>query len=153
MANVYEILIPELRDDPLARGYAGMTDAERLASLTAPTRSKLGTMRLGVFNQFLMGAGLLKGIRAGQDHADPTIASICIGLMLQFQGNADRQVDPSDPDTIAMIDALIAAGIVINAHKTAFLAACSVPCSRADELGLSNLGIGHMASAREQIGG
>lgn len=153
MADVYAVLVPELTADPLARGYAGMTDAQRLASLTAKDRSKLAPMRLGAFNQFLMGAGLLKGIRGGQDHADAAVSSICIGLMLQFQGNADRMIDPADPKTGGMIDALIAAGIATGGHKAAFLTACGVPCSRAEELGLSNLGLGHMASARSMMGG
>lgn len=153
MPNVYDTLVPELQNDPLGRGYAGMTDAGRLASLTVLDRSRLGTMRLGVFNQFLMGRGLLKGIRAGQDHADAAVSSICIGLMLQFQGNADRVIDPADAATIGMVDALVAADIATAADKDAFLTACSLPCSRADELGLSKLGLGHMASARTLMGG
>lgn len=153
MADVYAVLVPELRDDPAGLGYAGKPDAERLALLTAKTRARPAPMRLGVFNQFLMARGLLKGIRAGQEHADATVASVCIGLMLQFQGNADKSIDPADPATLALVDVLLAAGIASAADKAAFLAAAVEPCSRADQLGLTNLGLGHLRSARDQIGG
>lgn len=153
MADVYAVLVPELRDDPAGLGYAGTTDAQRLALLTGATRTRPAPMRLGVFNQFLMARGLLKAVRAGQDHADATVASVCIGLMLQFQGNADRSIDPTDPATLGLVDVLVAAGVASAADKAAFLAAAVEPCSRADQLGLASLGLGHMASARAQIGG
>lgn len=147
----YPALIAELTADPLKRGYAGMTDAERLASLAAADRSRPVPMRLSAFNLLLMSRGLLKGIRAGQDGDHPQIASICIGLMVMFQGAADRSVDPTDPATLGMIDALIAAGIAGAADKAAFLAACSVSCSRLEELGLADVGPGHLKSARDKM--
>lgn len=155
MADVYAVLVPELRDDPAGLGYAGKTDAQRLALLTGATRTRPAPMRLSTFTQFLMSRALLRRVRDAEANAalPDAVRDICYGLLLLIQSAADRVIDPADPATVAMIGALVAAGVVSADDRAAFLAAAVEPCSRADQLGLVNLGLGHMASARAQIGG
>lgn len=66
----YSVLIAELQNDPLSRGYAGMTDAQRLASLQ--TGSQIEVNDNGVISSF--NAALVKKITVyagqGDDHVE-----------------------------------------------------------------------------------
>lgn len=154
----YAALVAELRDDPLGAGYAAMTDAQRMAALTAKTRSR--PRRLSSLDLLLWGGadGRLARVRKAAQKAPPydglpdaahAVAIVADALVTR----QDAGFDPSLPSHLAMVDALVAAQVLTAGDRTALLALASEPCSRADELGLAGLGMGHLASARAQIGG
>jgi hypothetical protein len=121
---------------------AAMNDRTRGETLPRP-------MRLTLFTQFLMSRSLLRKIRDSEasDALPATIRDVCYGLLLLLQSGADREVDPTDPPTVAMIDALVAAGVATTSDKAAWLTACRVPASRAEVL----WGYGSSVTA-EQVG-
>lgn len=98
-------------------------------------RTRTVAVGLPVFTNFLMARGLLKALIDGQGHADPQVASVCWGVVLLIQGASDRAVDPSDPATAGMVNALVAGGVFTRADADAFAAFCTRPASRLDELG------------------
>lgn len=132
----------ELNADPLGLGYAPLVaagnDAGTAALMNATTtgRTRLAPMRMSVFTQFLMSRSLLRKVRDAEANAalPAAVRDVCYGLLLLIQGASDREVDPTDAATVAMIDGLVAAGVVSSADKAAWLTACTVPCSRAVEL-------------------
>ena len=132
----------ELDSDPAGLGYAPLVaagDDSGLADiLNDPTagRTALRPMRMSVFTQFLMSRSLLRKIRDAEANAllPAAVRDICYGLLLLIQGASDREVDPADAATGAMIDALVSAAVVSADDKAAWLTACTVPVSRAAEL-------------------
>lgn len=144
----------EANSDPAGLGYAAPLAArndEAIHALMADAdaRTKLKPMRMSAFTQFLMGRALLRKIRDSEANGalPASIRDICYGLLLLIQGASDRDIDPTDATTVAMIDALVAAGVATAEDKAAFLAACTKPCSRVDELGWGGLTVGRLSSA------
>lgn len=158
MSDIYPALVAELTGDPLGVGYASMSDAERLASLTAPTRSR--PRRLASIEMFVWGgqAGRAARVRKAammlppyDSLPDEALAPAIIADAILSRDDAG--FDPADPEHVGMIDALVTASVLTAGDKDALMARASEPCSRADELGLANLGRGHMATARQMTGG
>lgn len=108
------------------------------------------------FAEFLMGTGLLDAVEAGQratvpDGSPPeavglarVVRAICKGMILKFQGAADRFVYPTDPATQDMMAALVAGGVVTTDDVAAFAARS---CSRAVALVGRTLAAQDVASA------
>lgn len=123
-----------------------------LAVLNDPARgrTRLEPIRVSAFAQFAAARGFLVNVQttAADAGANASIRNICALLMLTIQGASDRSIDPNDAPTVDMIDALVAAGVASADDKAALLAACTVPCSRLDELGWQNVTIEAVQAAK-----
>lgn len=123
-----------------------------LAALNGPDagRTKLAPIRLSAFAQFAAARGFLVTVQttAADPQANPSIRNICSLVVLSIQGASDRSIDPNDPPTAAMIDALVAAGVATANDKAALLTACTVSCSRMDELGWHGVTLEHVQDAK-----
>lgn len=153
MADVYAVLVPELTNDPLQRGYAGMTDAERLASLTAKTRTRRVDTTPGRYSEWLTASGVRFKLMDAADSPDtPKAVKQRVEVVFGIERNPHLQsVGHALGDALGAF--LHANGVVSQADRDAFVSITSQAISRAEELGLSNLGLGHMASARTMMGG
>lgn len=148
-----QALRDELTGDPLERAYASMTDAEVLASLLAVNRSR--SRRVSSLEMLLWGGanGRLARVRKAAQKQPPYdslpdevwSAAIVADAMVTRQ---DAGFDPRQAEHLSLVDGLVAAQVLTADDKTALLALATEPCSRADELGLVGLGIGHIAEAR-----
>jgi len=105
-----------------------------LSIFSAQTQSSPQPITVAVFTQFLASRGLLRKIKAAATAAGP-IGDICDLIVTISNSAPGNHVDPSDQGVIAMVDAVVAAGIATSEDKTEFLAACSQPCSRLFVLG------------------
>jgi hypothetical protein len=61
---------------------------------------------------------------------------------------ADTEIDMSDPDHVAMIDGLVAGGVLDAANKAELVAMATSQRSRADEIELGKVRVGHVEKAR-----
>ena len=123
-----------------------------LQVLNDPTlgRTRMMPMRISAFAQFAAERGFLTTIQSAalSDGTPSEVRNICTLLMLTIQGAADRGIDPNDPATASMIEALVKAGIATAADKEALLRTCTVPSSRIDELGWPSLSLESIISAK-----
>ena len=128
----------EIDADPAGLGYAARVEAGDDAGLARLLNAPIAgatvrePMRASVFGQFLAARGLRRKVKAGEAHPSDAVASICLYVDDLLKGAADRAVDPDDPAVLALVDALVAAGVAAPADKAAFLAACTRPGSRAE---------------------
>lgn len=130
----YAILLAELASDPLTRGYAGMTDAQRLASLLASNRPTE------------------RDIVPAHEVIEAMVPTEWAALTAQEKQRISTlisagQVNLKGPNTRASLAAAFGAGTATRANLVALQAGPAQ--SRAQELGLLGLGLGHLASARE----
>jgi hypothetical protein len=135
--SVADILVGELRVDPLGLGYAAHLpgDPQRVVDLiTAPTQSKLQPMTAS--RALVWGAksgAYAKIIDTGNEQASPYRSS-CLAFRDNILGGLP--IDLSDPDVEAEFDAWEAGGIITaEAHALAIQYATQ-PASRADVLGI-----------------
>lgn len=137
------ILRNELATDPLGRGYAGMNEAEKIASLNAVNRTRLRP---------LDSRELLAWSGAGGRY--DKIASACVntglpGTVRSIARAAERLIcredtslDLNDAGRVAMVDALVATRILDAGDKASLVAMATQAVSRAAELGYTEVGIG-----------
>jgi len=157
--DYYAVLIPELQDDPLSRGYAGMTDAEALAVRRDANRTR-------VFEARITELGIIKSItEATGDPANgegfmQALEAVGAGMplikrMLKWLQPGAPGLDMGDPHVRGTLDLLASTpgtGIT-TAAVAAVKATAEAACSRAEELGIPDVGRGHIKSARELIAG
>lgn len=94
---------------------------------------------VAAFTRFLAHRGLLRKVKE-QSSAPGLIGDVCDLIVTITNSASENTVDPSDPTIASMIDTVVQAGVASNADRDAFLAACSRPCSRAEELNWSVTG-------------
>lgn len=109
-------------------------DVEAAAVLNAPTLTQLAPMRVSVLAMFLAGRGKLRAVCEAKDNAllPAGVRDVSFLLNKLMDGAADRDVDPTDPKHVGLVDALVAASVLTAADKEAWLTACTVPASRAE---------------------
>ena len=149
---ITQALRTELTTDPLALGYAGMSDTEILVSLYAETRSVLRALSHPELARVLAGGGRMAKLkRASEQWADDTKdaqTSIAI-VALGFVSRSDSTLNPDNADDVVLINALVSTGILSAADRTAVVDAATHTVSRVVELGLGNVRLGDIQKARE----
>ncbi len=139
----YATLYNELTTDPLARGYATMTDAQAAASLNTADRSvirpRLANAKT-VMHEIENGWLLLDKLEAAAPSVPP------VKWALKFL-ETDVGIDVGSPVTQAQLQSLVP-GVLTQAEADALKALAQVTVSRADELGLGAVGGNDVAEAR-----
>lgn len=134
------VLSDEIANDPLGRGYAGMTNQEAADSLNAVDRP--APVPAKTVRKYLDLVGRWGGI-ARQRWDGPTAAARDAAFALHEALADYTDFDLQDPLALAAItaqlDACIAAGLIDTEHKTAILALEDNQRSRAAELGIGRV--------------
>lgn len=149
----YEVLIAELTDDPLGRGYAGMTDQEAAQSLNGIDRIVADPSRK-TFRELLRVQGMtVAGVIYGKLKAAAVVDDgVALALAAAGDYSPDGGLDFSDPAAVAGIDALEAQQALTDTEADALKALGEKRVSRAEELGLGTVTDGHVGSARIRMG-
>ena len=105
-----------------------------LQLLNANTQSMPQQITVATFTRFLASRGLLRKLKAAAGTPGP-IGDICDLIVTITNSAPESKVDAADPEVMAMIDAVVMSGIATAEDKAAFLAVCSQPCSRVQQLG------------------
>lgn len=129
----YTILTNELTNDPLARGYAGMTDQEVVDSLLTKNRP---TERTVVPSYEIFDAIVPAEWAALTSQEKQRVQTILAMGSINIKGSNTRQ---------SFLDAF-APGTTTRTNLAALQVGPNI--SRAEELGISDVGDGHVASAR-----
>ena len=145
----YAILKAELADDPLGQGYAGKTDAEVAALLNTADQERLVSIPSSELLAWSAGAGRLQRIEDACNDAENSaelrsMAKAAHTMILRDETSLDLSL----PDRSAMLDALVAYGVLTVADKTSLLALATQSLSRATDLRLGVVKVGHVQIAR-----
>lgn len=131
----YRKLKDELVNDPLARGYSGMTDQEAADSLNTPDRIVTCECRATI-------RSLMADL--GPTEADDIITALeaaatnnnITARALKLLSPAEGGIDLGHASTRAQIDGLVTAGVLTSVQGTALKGLAEKTVSRAEELGL-----------------
>ena len=147
------LLRAELTTDPLARGYAGMSDAAAAASLNARDRDAaqvssddvaryiLEEGRWPELEDLAAGTGGYSGATANQRKAARAALAIFTNARLPTIRLKRAKVQ-------AMLDLMVGAGALTAGDKTALNALADAKFTRAEELGLGVVTDGYVFKAR-----
>ena len=144
----------ELSTDPRVRGYAGMTDVEAAADLNTVYRTRYRELTT---RDMLRWGFAREGLAKLRDAADKAGAYTAITDVNRAKAIAaysittagiEGSIDVGDPEIDAMLDLLVATGIFVAQDKTDLLARAMESISRATELGLGEIHVGHIEMAR-----
>ena len=128
----YATLRAELTDDPLTRGYSGMTDAEATADLLTEYRSRI---RASMSGDELFAATAVAEFVLLTDHQQQLWVSFC----------ARDTVNPGGTANVAFVTSVFGAGSTTLANLAADR---QESISRAVELGLGHVREGDVLRAR-----
>lgn len=148
----YPILRSEIANDPMKRGYAAMTNAEVAASLNTADRTHVDST-FATWRKMLadLGPTVTATVKAKVEAAAEGNAAVAIALDMLGEYGDGGGLDLGHANTRAVIDQLAAGGVLTADEATAIKGIAEAVISRATELGLGEVGAGHVARARSQI--
>jgi hypothetical protein len=146
-----ERLGQEIKNDPLNRGYSGMSNTQILESLRTPDRPA-GTYNVLSSAELLAWAGSNQRKRklraASNDHASDDIKNIA-EIAVDMLNRDATELDLNKADRVAMMNALVAGGVLAAEDTAALYALAAKPnVSRLQELGLGHFLEGDVEWAR-----
>ena len=127
----------EIKTDPLGVGYAGMTADQAQASLLTVNRTRNKPLDAIALNAWAAGGGRHAKIRRAafiDDTLSDEVASVAMSAYRMLE-RSESHIDVTDAASLAFLDALIAAGVLSAADKTALIDAGTETVSRASEIG------------------
>jgi len=137
----------ELVTDPESMGYAALSDADAAGAINLANRDYTVPLNSRTSLSWAMRTGRLADIETATTAGTPAIQAIALGVK-HLLGRSDTEIDMSDPDHVAMIDGLVAGGVLDAANKAELVTMATSQRSRADELGLGQVRVGHVQEAR-----
>ena len=137
----------ELVTDPESMGYAALSDADAAGAINLANRDYTVPLNSRTSLSWAMRTGRLADIETATTAGTPAIQSIALGVK-HLLGRSDTEIDMSDSDHVAMIDGLVAGGVLDAANKAELVTMATSQRSRADELGLGQVRVGHVQEAR-----
>lgn len=159
MADVLDTLRAEVTADPLGRGYAGMNAKQLAASLNEVNRTVRRPVPIVDLSSFCATEGITGAVKAlaeiplggqlapGVTMDVPTKAALLTVEIILLTDYRLTTADTDSPKFAAACDGLIQLGCMSLEQKAALLALGDVTQSRADELGLPEVGPGIIFSA------
>ena len=142
------LLKEELDSDPLGRGYSSMTNDEAAASLNSVDRTRSEIITSAELLAWSASSGRLDKLKHAWDSgADETARSLAGAAYLMVTRDG-TYLDLALPDRIQLLDGLVAYGILTSGDKDELVAKATVPCSRAEEIGIGSVRAGDIIQAR-----
>lgn len=149
----YDVLIPELVNDPLQRGYAAMSHDEAAASMNAVDIPVRKLVPLWNVKKTAIESGCWLTIKAAAvSHVSPGVQGAATVALDYINDQRFENLDMDLTSTQEMLGALVAGGVLTQAQADTLDALADDLTSRAIQLGIGTVGAGHIDSARRRIG-
>lgn len=142
------ILKDELANDPLQRGYANMSNEEVANSLNTENIASRKLVPLWQVKKTIVEAGEWAQLIAAQSSSDSTVAGAAITAISYIDDPRFQNLDMDLTATINMINILKTNGILSEQVVNAVNALADTNISRAQQLGLPFVKVGHVELAR-----
>jgi len=147
MANI-AILKSEIDSDPLGRGYSGMDDTAVAVDVNTAYRTKKEPISSAELLAWSASDARLQNIKnAAENGATDDLKSLAQAAYLIVTRDGTT-LDLNLADRVAMLDSLVAAGVLTAADRTSLDALATVSISRAEELALGLVRAGTVQQAR-----
>ena len=147
-ADFYTKLRAELNDDPLGRGYSGMTDEQAADDLQSEYRSDLKPVPMSSVLRWAARHDALDKLDGASASGVPEQRSVARAATVMINSPHVESFDVHDAELAAMLDALVTAGIFTLDERDDLVALGTTPTSRAAELGLGRVKAGYVGKAR-----
>lgn len=149
-------LANEIANDPLGRGYDGMSDIAVADSINTSNRPAFKPVDVTAIRRYLLLNGLMPGIKdAKVNGATAQIKKVADTIIDTLNPNAFEQISLEDPTVFTavsnMIDVMVAAGVVTSTDKTNILSLRNTTRTRAAELDIpapTHLDVAYARGAR-----
>ena len=147
MANI-AILKSEIDSDPLGRGYSGMDDTAVAVDVNTAYRTKKKPISSAELLAWSASDARLQNIKnAAENGATDDLKSLAQAAYLIVTRDGTT-LDLNLADRVAMLDSLVAAGVLTAADRTSLDALATVSISRAEELSIGRVRPGDVIQAR-----
>jgi len=154
--STYNKLATELADDPLERGYSGMTDVQAAGSLNTVNRDRVVAITSAELLAWSGGGANDGAVTPSRYERIETAAKEHTSLAVRGASKAAIQLIGRDgttlnlalTDRMGMVDALVVGGVLTTDEKTALVALGTETITRAAELGIRRVLPGHVMKAR-----
>jgi hypothetical protein len=147
MANI-AILKSEIDSDPLGRGYSGMDDTAVAVDLNTAYRTKKEPISSAELLAWSASDARLQNIKnAAENGATDDLKSLAQAAYLIVTRDGTT-LDLNLADRVAMLDSLVAAGVLTAADRTSLDSLATVSISRAEELSIGRVRAGDVIQAR-----
>ena len=147
MANI-AILKSEIDSDPLGRGYSGMDDTAVAVDVNTAYRTKKEPISSAELLAWSASDARLQNIKtAAENGATDDLKSLAQAAYLIVTRDGTT-LDLNLADRVAMLDSLVAAGVLTAADRTSLDALATVSISRAEELAIGRVRAGDVIQAR-----
>ncbi len=147
MANI-AILRSEIDSDPLGRGYSGMDDAAVAVDINTDYRTKKEPISSAELLAWSASDSRLQNIKnAAESGATDDLKSLAQAAYLIVTRDGTT-LDLNLADRVAMLDSLVAAGVLTADDRTSLDTLATVSISRAEELAIGKVRAGDVIQAR-----
>ena len=147
MVNI-AILKSEIDSDPLGRGYSGMDDTAVAVDLNTAYRTKKEPISSAELLAWSASDARLQNIKnAAENGATDDLKSLAQAAYLIVTRDGTT-LDLNLADRLAMLDSLVAAGVLTADDRTSLDALATVSISRAEELAIGRVRAGDVIQAR-----
>jgi hypothetical protein len=128
-----------------------MTDQQAAAAINAKTVTVQETVQIHKVKEYAIINGVWPKLKAGQASSIPQVAALCVSVLDWVDDPRISTLDVNKPEVQAMLDGLVASGIMSANNKADVVAMGSHTASWTSQNGLPEVGIGLVINARKEI--
>ena len=140
-----------LSDELSKPQYAGLTDQQAAGAINAKTVNVEQTVAIHKLKEYAIVNGIWPKLKAGQASSNQQVAALCVSVLDWVDDPRISTLDVNKPEVQAMLDGLVAAGIMTANNKAEVIAMGSKVVSWTSQNGLPEIGIGLIINARKEI--
>lgn len=149
----YDLLTAELTSDPAGIGYADMSDADAAAAIMASTQPARQLADRWRVKEAIYLAGRWPALVDLQASENADLATLARTAIAYLSDPDFERINLDYPMVETMLDMLMAVGLLTPELRAQIHAMGDTTTSRAAILGLPKMEPGHVASARQMMGG
>jgi hypothetical protein len=140
-----------LSDELSKPQYAGLTDQQAADAINAKTVTVQQTVAIHKLKEYAIINGIWPKLKAGQANSNSQVAALCVSVLDWVDDPRISTLDVNKPEVQAMLDGLVASGIMSASNKADVVAMGSKVVSWTSQNGLPEVGIGLVQNARKEI--
>jgi len=138
--------------DELSRPqYASLSDQQAADAINAKAVAIHQTVQIHKVKEYAIINGIWPKLKAGQASSNPQVAALCVSVLDWVDDPRISTLDVNKPEVQAMLDGLVASGIMSASNKADVVAMGSKVVSWTSQNGLPEVGIGLVIIARKEI--
>ena len=144
----YSKLTDELTNDPLGRGYSGMTDAEAANDLMSEYRTLYSPITMGNIIRWAARHDAIHSLETAVASGVADKRRLARAALAMIDSPQIDSLDIGDVEISGMFDALVTLGVFTSAEQDDLVAFGTSTISRASEVGLGRVKPGYVGKAR-----